>query len=225
MLSTHRPWTCINKKDSSRWGYWILCSQKYYFWIKKMNNFCGDLSDTSATTATLNYAHAKLQDSRKCFYFSRYIVQFTPKIIYFESTIVFVGADDPGHMSFGFENKITDSQAWWTVLPFRPNDRLAHPENYLFLLSRKIFSWSKYPINILFNFEKGSTGDELWFVILDAVHFLHVLVRFPIALFQNFSTPATSVAVLAEIVLRSPRKLFIFIINQHIYRIKVSEIK
>ena len=43
------------------------------------------------------------------------------------------------------------------VLPFHPNYRLAHPENYLFLLSKKIFSGSKYPKNILFTFEKGST--------------------------------------------------------------------
>ena len=34
---------------------------------------------------------------------------------------------------------------------------------------------------------------------------------------------ATSVAVLAEISLRSPRKLFIFIIKKIIYRIKVSK--
>ena len=45
-----------------------------------------------------------------------------------------------------------------SVLPFWPNYRLAHPKNYLFLLSRKMFSGSKYPKNILFNFEKGSTG-------------------------------------------------------------------
>ena len=33
----------------------------------------------------------------------------------------------------------------------------------------------------------------------------------------------TSVAVLAEIPLKSPRKLFIFIIKKYIYRIKVSK--
>ena len=44
------------------------------------------------------------------------------------------------------------------MLPFKPNYRLAHPENYLFLLSKEIFSGSKYQKNILFNFEKGSTA-------------------------------------------------------------------
>ena len=44
------------------------------------------------------------------------------------------------------------------VVIFWPKLRSTHPENYLFLLSIKIFSGSKYPKNILFNFEKGSTG-------------------------------------------------------------------
>ena len=44
------------------------------------------------------------------------------------------------------------------VLPFWPNYRLGHPENYLFSLSKKIFSGSKYPKIKLFNFEKGSTA-------------------------------------------------------------------
>ena len=35
--------------------------------------------------------------------------------------------------------------------------------------------------------------------------------------------PAVSVAVIAEIPLRSPRKLFIFIIKNYIYRIKISQ--
>ena len=43
------------------------------------------------------------------------------------------------------------------VLPFQPNYRSGHPENYLFSLSKKIFSGSKYPKIKLFNFEKGST--------------------------------------------------------------------
>ena len=41
---------------------------------------------------------------------------------------------------------------------------------------------------------------------------------------QPKCTPTdTSVAVLAEISLRSPRKSFIFIIKKYIYRIKVSK--
>ena len=53
------------------------------------------------------------------------------------------------------------SWGFWTlpaVLPFWPNHRLGHPENYLFSLSKKIFSGSKYPKIKLFNVEKGSTG-------------------------------------------------------------------
>ena len=34
------------------------------------------------------------------------------------------------------------------------------PENYLFLLSKKIFSGSKYPKNVLFYFEKKSTAEN-----------------------------------------------------------------
>ena len=55
-------------------------------------------------------------------------------------------------------NKASMRLAFSAVLPFLPNYRLAHPENYLFLLSKKIFSGSKYPKIILFNFEKGSTA-------------------------------------------------------------------
>ena len=44
------------------------------------------------------------------------------------------------------------------VLPFQPKYRLSHPENYLFLLSKKLFTGSEYPKNKLFNFEKNFTG-------------------------------------------------------------------
>ena len=47
---------------------------------------------------------------------------------------------------------------WGTMLPFQPKHRLADPENNLFSLSQKIFSGSKYPKNLLFNFEKGNAG-------------------------------------------------------------------
>ena len=46
------------------------------------------------------------------------------------------------------------------VLFFWTKYRLGHPENYLFLLSKNIFSGSKYPKNIKFNFENRRTG--LW---------------------------------------------------------------
>ena len=44
-----------------------------------------------------------------------------------------------------------------TVLPSWPNHRLGHPENHLFSLPKNIFPGSKYPKDIEFNFEKGST--------------------------------------------------------------------
>ena len=50
------------------------------------------------------------------------------------------------------------SQKSRAVVIFWPKYRLAHPENYLFSLSKNIFSGSKYPKKILFNFEKRSTG-------------------------------------------------------------------
>ena len=41
---------------------------------------------------------------------------------------------------------------------YEPKYGLGHPENHLFLFSKKLFSGSKYPTNISFNFEQGSTG-------------------------------------------------------------------
>ena len=48
----------------------------------------------------------------------------------------------------------------WAVVIFWPKYRLAHPENCLFSLSKNIFSGSKYPTNVLFNFGKRSTAHE-----------------------------------------------------------------
>ena len=42
------------------------------------------------------------------------------------------------------------------VLLFKPKYRLGPSENYLFLLSKNIFSGSKYPKIKLFNFEKAA---------------------------------------------------------------------
>ena len=52
----------------------------------------------------------------------------------------------------------TWSQLSLPVLLFWPNCWLGHPENLSVMLSKIIFSGSKYSKNILFNFEKGSTG-------------------------------------------------------------------
>ena len=37
---------------------------------------------------------------------------------------------------------------------------LGHPEKHLFSLSTKLFPGSKYPRNISFHFENGSTGSD-----------------------------------------------------------------
>ena len=39
-----------------------------------------------------------------------------------------------------------------SVLPFQPENRLGHPDQYLFLFSKKMFSGSKYPKNVLLFF-------------------------------------------------------------------------
>ena len=44
------------------------------------------------------------------------------------------------------------------VLPFQPKYRLGHPEIFLFLLSKKVLTGSKYPKNRLFSFEKNFTA-------------------------------------------------------------------
>ena len=46
------------------------------------------------------------------------------------------------------------------VLLFKPKYQLGHPENYLFSLSKDIFSGSEYPRTFLFNFENRSTGQS-----------------------------------------------------------------
>ena len=46
------------------------------------------------------------------------------------------------------------------VLPFQPKYRVGHPENYLFLLSNKLFIGSKYQKNKLLKFEKNFTGNQ-----------------------------------------------------------------
>ena len=48
------------------------------------------------------------------------------------------------------------------VLLFQPKYQLGHTENYMFLLSKKIFSCSKYTTNNLFDFEKRSTSVARW---------------------------------------------------------------
>ena len=46
------------------------------------------------------------------------------------------------------------------VLPFDPKHRLGHHEDYQFVLSKRIFTGSKYPENKLINFEKKTVVDK-----------------------------------------------------------------
>ena len=60
------------------------------------------------------------------------------------------------HMPLTSNRKLTSDQCFF----LNRNFRLGHPENYLFPLSKTIFSRSKYPRNILFNFESRSAGER-----------------------------------------------------------------
>ena len=110
----------------------------------------------------------------QCFFFSRNIGQLTLKTIYFYY-LKKLFLDQSIQKSFYLILKkealrITPLHrvlTQWdvrsrcmcsTVLLFKPKYRLGHPENYLFLLSKKIFSGSKHPKNKLFDFENRSTG-------------------------------------------------------------------
>ena len=56
----------------------------------------------------------------------------------------------------------------------QPKYRLAHPENYVISLFKKILSGSKHPRNILFNLETGSTGCQnpctCFIIIINNIH-------------------------------------------------------
>ena len=112
------------------------------------------------------------------------------------------------------ENAFAVYQCVFIIFHFTSASFLAeisgHPEFYLLSLSKKKLPGSKYPKNILFNFEKGRTA-------------LHS--RFPILLSPRLQPITNSVAVLVEISLRSPGKLLFFNIPFFFYRIKVSENK
>ena len=74
--------------------------------------------------------------------------------------------------------------------------------------------------------EKGNLNGCVVPTPLVEICYLHQIRSFGGTLSSEFwITEVTSVAVSAEILLRSPRKIFIFIINKYFYRIKVSQKK
>ena len=48
---------------------------------------------------------------------------------------------------------------------FYPKYRLVHPEFYLLSFSKQIFSGSKYPINVMFDFKNRSTGCDIYRIV------------------------------------------------------------
>ena len=117
---------------------------------------------------------------------------------------IFIGSTYPSNVWFSFEKSFTahcsKSHSECYI------DQVTSINDYL-NYTIKIIVGSKYPKHISFSFENTNTNTE------------HCVQ------FWTASQPwvARSVAVLAEILLRPPRKLFVFIIKSYIYRIKVSE--
>ena len=112
---------------------------------------------------------------------------------------------------------------------FKPKYCIGHPERYLFLLSINIFSRSKYPKIILFKVENRSTGGltqllmplvcNHWRIVNACLHRICVAAVGDMQRFFCSSVvfdPFTGVAVLAEIPLRSPRKL-LFLLSKNIF--------
>ena len=56
------------------------------------------------------------------------------------------------------ERVLSSSDRYAPAIFYYPKYRIGHPENYLFSLSKKIFSGPKYPTNILRNFDNRSIG-------------------------------------------------------------------
>ena len=97
------------------------------------------------------------------------------------------------------------------VLLFWPKYRLAHPEIYLFSLP-VFFSGSKYPKNILFTFENRSTDEHgnsraRGRRTVEASCYTETRT-----LLCEMGDMLTSASFLAEISVRSPPKVFIFVI-------------
>ena len=127
----------------------------------------------------------------------------------------------------------------WPVLPFEPEYRTGHPENYLFLLSKNTFTGSKHAKNKIFFFLKKSSPSLTVAMTILAVMIQAVTktddartialnnvatTRIQSTSCQRFRCWKTSsTAFSAEISVSSPRKLFIFSIWNNILWIKVSK--
>ena len=116
---------------------------KIYFLIIKINNFRGDLSDIFR----LKRQHWSSPLHR--------VARVGVHHVWRMCVASFI---TPRHA------KHACAQLADPVVIFWPNSliyRSTHPENYIFSLSKKTFSGSKYPTNSLFNFEKRSTAQTL----------------------------------------------------------------
>ena len=129
-------------------------TQQIYFLTIEINIFWGDLSGISAKTATLILTgDLKSEHLPQC----HKVINRNENFRNLITSQRYVSWKVPHQQRNKKLYEPTTEVYQCFFLPFQPNHRLAHPENYLFLLSIKIFSGSKYPKNILFNFEKGST--------------------------------------------------------------------
>ena len=77
------------------------------------------------------------------------------------------------------------------MLLFWPRHRLGHHENYLFSLSKKIFTRSKYPKVILFNFENRSTVH--WSTLLISLYHLVDLLTTILTIMNTGPVPIVSI--------------------------------
>ena len=108
----------------------------------KINSFRGELTDNSAKKGALIALQALLGDAHWC-------------------EVVVENFERRWQHRMGTQHCKLKTTRHGPVVLFQPKYRLAHPENYLFSLSKKIFSGSKYPKNILFIFENRSTAGNV----------------------------------------------------------------
>ena len=115
---------------------------------------------------------------------------------------------------------------------FWPKYRSTHPENYLFSLCKQMFSGSKYPKNILFNFEKRSTVGHMLFSrsvtfctrrhLRMAAMAPHIIRIWPLAFGfrQGLWRCAAVISFLPKCLLGHPKNRLFLFYKSNMYRIK-----
>ena len=144
------------------------------FYIMKINNFRGDRTHISAKKEALVQTYETVQADHKRLHRFVRLVDYVlvenqidmlernmqslhhlyKSVSMLHCAVSFHGPSfsfDPSALLSPFDHSRP-------VLIFQQKHRLAHPENYLFSLSKYMFSGSKYPENISSNFENRSTA-------------------------------------------------------------------